>query len=319
MSEFRVGYLYSLAPLHPGGEGDLGNILDIVREVHTNFPYVPGSSLRGCLRDEVKYSASKAISEAIANNLFGKELDTGTGTMGVHQVWFGDARLLWIPMRTMAEGNDPQTSKDAFTWVSCPTLLRDHALVSRKAVPHFPQYPVGTRSGTYWVADSQIQVESMTSELKQAIDLSVWAESLTGEVKTIWETNRIVLPDSVFEILMEHALWTQIRNKITDNLQTEDDIESSGTEAFWTDICIPRDTILYFSWGYRKDKTVLESDHNSLKQVLQGLFQVGGQANVGRGWVQGWIANHEPPANLAQEPQNPQANANPEHGEPIGV
>jgi CRISPR-associated protein Cmr4 len=53
MKDFRVGYLYSLAPIHCGGEGDLGNILEITREVHTNFPYVPGSSLRGSLRDEV--------------------------------------------------------------------------------------------------------------------------------------------------------------------------------------------------------------------------------------------------------------------------
>ncbi|MFN9400243.1 MAG: RAMP superfamily CRISPR-associated protein, partial [Dolichospermum sp.] len=49
MVDFRVGYMYSLAPIHCGGEGDLGNILEIAREVHTNFPYVPGSSLRGSL------------------------------------------------------------------------------------------------------------------------------------------------------------------------------------------------------------------------------------------------------------------------------
>ena len=54
MTDFRMGYIYSLAPIHCGGEGDLGNILEIAREVHTNFPYVPGSSLRGCLRDEVQ-------------------------------------------------------------------------------------------------------------------------------------------------------------------------------------------------------------------------------------------------------------------------
>ena len=53
MSDFRTGYLYTLAPIHCGGEGDLGNILDIVREVHTDFPYIPGSSLRGNLRWDV--------------------------------------------------------------------------------------------------------------------------------------------------------------------------------------------------------------------------------------------------------------------------
>ncbi len=42
MTNFRVGYLYSFSPIHCGGEGDIGNILEIAREVHTNFPYIPG-------------------------------------------------------------------------------------------------------------------------------------------------------------------------------------------------------------------------------------------------------------------------------------
>jgi CRISPR-associated protein Cmr4 len=88
MADFRVGYLYSLAPIHCGGEGDLGNILEIAREVHTNFPYIPGSSLRGSLRDELLQFAGKEV----ADRLFGKELANGD-QMGVHQVWFGDARL----------------------------------------------------------------------------------------------------------------------------------------------------------------------------------------------------------------------------------
>lgn len=96
MTDLRIGYLYSLAPIHSGSAGDIGNILEIAREVHTNFPYLPGSSLRGGLRNELT-----SINQDIANKLFGKELDD-SGQMGVHQVWFGDARILWIPMRTMS-------------------------------------------------------------------------------------------------------------------------------------------------------------------------------------------------------------------------
>lgn len=297
MADFRVGYLYSLAPIHCGGEGDLGNILEIAREIHTNFPYIPGSSLRGSLRDEVKYADPDG--EAIANRLFGKELDVDKGEMGVHQVWFGDARLLWVPMRTMAlEG-----SGDAFTWVSCHSLIRDHALVSRQSIPAFRKYPVGTRKGTYWVADSKIEVELMSEPEKSATQLQGdWADSLKGDVKSTWDNNRLVLPDSDFEILMEHSLWTQIRNKIQD----KDDANTSqgSAEVFWTDVCIPRDTIFYFSWGYNllKDKPdkpnsnkVTSKDHQTLLEIMKGLLQVGGQANVGRGWVQSWVTNGTDP------------------------
>ncbi|WP_416674383.1 RAMP superfamily CRISPR-associated protein [Egbenema bharatensis] len=294
MSRLRLGYLYALSPLHPGGEGDLGNILDIVRETHTNFPYLPGSSLRGCLRDEVNFSGDPEA-RTIADRLFGKELDTSTGNMGVHQVWFGDARLLWVPMRTM----ELQGKGDAFTWVSCHTLIRDHALLSGqgKALPTLPNTPVGTRTGTYWVADSQITVGAMPNGLREATNLPQWASSLEGEVKSTWDECRIILPDDDFDVLMEHALWTQIRNKLTPEDSTNGKTQPGSAEVFWTDICIPRDAILYFAWGYRKDTPVRQSDHEVLMSVVNALFQVGGQANIGRGWVQGWVTDQSRPEN----------------------
>ena len=286
MSDFRTGYLYALAPIHCGGEGDLGNILDIVREVHTDFPYIPGSSLRGSLRWDVN-----SIDPATADKLFGKEL-SADGQMGVHQVWFGDARLLWIPMRTMAMGN-----RNVFTWVSCHSLIRDHALLSGLAISDLPNHPVGTQAGSYYVADAQLQVSGLTNEQKQAIALAGdWQRSLGNAVQSTWNNNRIVLPDSDFQTLMEHSLWTQIRNKINKSDDNEDDSEG-GAEIFWTDVCIPRDTILYYPWGYKLNKTnsVAKDEHDCLMDVLTGLFQIGGQANVGRGWVQGWVTNNTLP------------------------
>jgi CRISPR-associated protein Cmr4 len=287
MKDFRVGYLYSLAPIHCGGEGDLGNILEIAREAHTNFPYIPGSSLRGSLRDEVlEYQG-----QATADRLFGKELDPN-GQMGVHQIWFGDARMLWVPMRTMS-----QNGNDIFTWVSCPTLLRDWALVSRKTIPVFPDRAVGDRAADYVVADAKVQVQKFTPEQKTAIDLTGnWSDNLGNDTKSTWSENRIVLPDSDFQVLMEHSLWTQVRNKIQ---------ASGGAEVFWTDVCIPRDTIFYYAWGYSIDKKnpIQSSDHDTIKEVLIGLIQVGGQANVGRGWVQSWIANDSAPTIPTKTPE----------------
>ncbi|MFB2772538.1 RAMP superfamily CRISPR-associated protein [Pelatocladus sp. BLCC-F211] len=297
MSDFRTGYLYTLAPIHCGGEGDLGNILDIVREVHTDFPYIPGSSLRGSLRWDVN-----SIDPAAADKLFGKEL-SADGQMGVHQVWFGDARLLWVPMRTMAMNGN----RNVFTWVSCHSLIRDHALLSRLPISDFPNHPVGTQTGTYYVADAQLQVSALTNEQKEAIALAGdWQRSLADAVKSTWNNNRIVLADSDFQTLMEHSLWTQIRNKIN-KVGGEDDDEDDdegGAEIFWTDVCIPRDTILYYPWGYKlnKNNPVAQREHDCLMDVVTGVFQIGGQANVGRGWVQGWVTNNTLPGLKTSQP-----------------
>ncbi|MFW6296299.1 MAG: type III-B CRISPR module RAMP protein Cmr4 [Halothece sp.] len=288
MTDFRLGYLYSLAPIHCGGEGDLGNILEIAREVHTNFPYVPGSSLRGSIRDEVTN-----LDPNTADHLFGKELD-GNGQMGVHQVWFGDARLLWIPMRTMSRNGN-----EVFTWVSCHSLLRDHAILAKLPFVSLPNHPIGTQAGTYEVADAKINVSSLNENQKNAIALTgEFPNALKETVQPTWKQNHIILPDADFQVLMEHSLWTQIRNKIDD--------KAGSAEVFWTDVCIPRDTILYFSWGYQllKDNPATATEHDILIDVLTGLIQVGGQANVGRGWVQSWVANNKLPAGMSDEVKN---------------
>jgi CRISPR-associated protein Cmr4 len=280
MKDFRVGYLYSLAPIHCGDEGDLGNISEIAREVHTNFPYIPGSSLRGSLRNEVESYQDLEV----ANRLFGQELTDGK--MGVHQIWFGDARLLWVPMRTMSVKGE-----DVFTWVSCPTLLRDCALISRRTFDGFAALTnaVGSRKDVYMVADARIEVEVMNEAQIRSIKLTErWSNSLGNDTKTQWENNRIVLPDNDFQVLMEHSLWMQVRNVIAD---------TGGAEIFWTDVCIPRDTIFYYAWGYSvaKNAPIRATDCEVMQEILTGLIQVGGQANVGRGWAQSWVADDQSP------------------------
>ena len=98
---------------------------------------------------------------------------------------------------------------------------------------------------------------------------------------------------------MEHSLWTQVRNKIQ---EAENGAGQAGSaEVFWTDVCIPRDTIFYYPWGYSlpKEKPITLDQHDLLISVLKGLFQIGGQANVGRGWVQGWVASEAVPSGLS--------------------
>jgi CRISPR-associated protein Cmr4 len=283
MKDFRVGYLYSLSPIHCGGEGDIGNILEIARESHTNFPYIPGSSLRGSLRDDLLQYTDKEVTD----RLFGRELSDST-PMGVHQVWFGDARILWLPMRTLSiQGHD------VFAWVTCHSLIRDHGILSRQSKAIFPEEAVGNRPGTYTVADATVTVGQLTPEQKQSLTLAgVWPEDLGQPTQQNWQSNRIVLADSDFQVLLEHSLWTQVRNKIQEN--------TGSAGVFWTDVCIPRDTIFYYAWGYNPQPsgTLTDTDKQSLTDVMKGLIQVGGQANVGRGWVQSWVAENSQHVNL---------------------
>ncbi|MDF5733640.1 MAG: hypothetical protein PUP92_38120 [Rhizonema sp. PD38] len=171
-------------------------------------------------------------------------------------------------------------------------------MLSKLPINEFPENPVGTQTGTYDVADAQLQVSALTEPQKQVIALAGnWERSLKNAVKSTWEKNRIVLADSDFQTLMEHSLWTQIRNKINKVGEDDENDSEGGAEIFWTDVCIPRDTILYYPWGYKlnKNNPVSQYENDLLMDVVTGLFQIGGQANVGRGWVQGWVTNNTLP------------------------
>lgn len=97
--------LYTETPLHCGAEGGTGYVdLPIQRERHTLYPVIPGSTLKGVLRDELKKDLGDAV-----DAVFGTEDAKGPGSVS-----FGDGVLAAFPVRS---------SHAPFHWVSCPFVL----------------------------------------------------------------------------------------------------------------------------------------------------------------------------------------------------
>ena len=111
MSNFLT-YMYLLTPLHTGGSADEGNLMGIAREVHTEFPYLPSSSLRGRIRAEMETKATPELKDSI-DLFFGKKIkDGGQPTEG--EIWFADATLLFFPIASLSHH---------LIWVTCPLWL----------------------------------------------------------------------------------------------------------------------------------------------------------------------------------------------------
>src|SRR5262245_623604 len=99
--------LHALSPLH-AGVGHAADVIDlpIARMKATGIPFVPGSSIKGVLRD--------ARQKLDPDKLFaifgppGDEADKHAGALVA-----GDARLLALPVRSF---------KGTFAWVSSPLL-----------------------------------------------------------------------------------------------------------------------------------------------------------------------------------------------------
>ena len=110
----RILYLFTRTPLHVGAGASVGAIdQPIQRERHTGFPIIPGSSIKGVLRDHL-FPNAKEGEHADADTFFGR------GSKGIEasagHISFGEAKLVAFPVRS---------AKGAFALAVSPlTLLR---------------------------------------------------------------------------------------------------------------------------------------------------------------------------------------------------
>jgi CRISPR-associated protein Cmr4 len=272
--DIHHSYLFLLAPLHTGGATQEGNVLGIAREVHTELPYIPSSTIRGRLRASVTTSEDR-------KQLFGASLkaerkddnpeDYGALTQGA--IWIGDGSLLWLPVSSLSHG---------VVWVSSPLLLHRWAKLqpNKSSLTIPPEY--STNLGT-----------SRQIYLKDAIlpagDLQDWRsswESFRPKHDTTADIDRVlVLPDRHFQTLVQMALARQVKVKLGEEKQVVDG-------SFRYEEAIPRDTLMYFPWGLTTQATA-QNEQTALSKFTQQLdqaeiLQIGGQESLGRGFVEQW-------------------------------
>jgi CRISPR-associated protein Cmr4 len=125
MSNSRILYLFTRTPLHVGAGTSVGAIdQPIQRERHTGFPIIPGSSLKGVLRDT---AARDHELKADVDAIFGVQDNAG-------RVSIGEAKILAFPVRS---------AKGSFAFAACPLalerFLRERGGLGALRVPAEPE------------------------------------------------------------------------------------------------------------------------------------------------------------------------------------
>lgn len=294
-------YLYLLSPLHTGGASQEGNVVGIAREVHTLFPYLPSSSIRGRLRAEVdcdledKDASIKARIRRL--RLFGPDLkdiqDRGfvedyqiatnstLGNLEQGSIWIGDASLLWIPISSISHG---------LIWISCPLLLQRWSRLQFGQQIEVAELSSNLdKKGTIYLKDASIP----GSKLKDFPQGKTWEDFVPGEtsIKQV-----LVVPDRYCETLIEMSLWRQVKVKLNEHKVVTDG-------SFRYEEAIPPDALMYFPWGlttqtkvdrldYDEDFKELQKPYDEdFQELLKGrdVLQFGGQESLGRGFVKQWM------------------------------
>jgi CRISPR-associated protein Cmr4 len=268
----RPYLLHALSPLH-AGTGHAADVIDlpIARMKATNIPFVPGSSIKGVLR-EARRAADPADPKTEA--VFGPENrpEDHAGALVV-----GDARLLALPVRSF---------RGTFAWTTSPLLLT----LARRDLPGAPLVPPfegrGARvaPGSACLHDDRLYLEDLDLLAIRSDEVARWAQLLAPLVSPgadIFTTRFAIVDDETMTFLCETATQVDARVRIDERTRTV----KSG--ALWLEESLPPETLLLgLLAGDRSRKNGVDMKPDQvLDHALRGeeLLQLGGKATVGRG------------------------------------
>lgn len=284
----RIFHLHALSALHVGTGQGIGAVdLPIARSRATNLPLVPGSALKGVLRDEAKekWHVSKDDIQA----LFGADSQADKENIHAGAAAFGDAHLLLLPIRSFA---------GTVAFATCPFILQRYARDVRGILPESPKVPALKDSASVpdntvlRVSGSQIALEDLDIDSETGTEAKQWAEHIAAAVypentanSEAWREQLcqrfIILPDSTFSFLADTA--TEIRMRIRIDRETR--IVKEG--ALWSEENLPAESVLYGILAIdksRHSRNAKSADElSALIPAGETQIQIGGKHTVGRG------------------------------------
>lgn len=275
--EERAYLLHALSPLH-AGTGRAAEIIDlpIARMKSTGIPIVPGSSIKGVLRDACRDEDGNESAELKA--VFGPDNEKAGDHAGALVV--GDARLLALPVRSY---------KGVFAWVTCPLLLslaqRDLGKKGEdQAIPK-----VGKNEALcltkHPIHEDKVYLEELDLKAEEDDSLKDWSDLIANRLypeKTDTFTKRfVVVDDDTMAFLWETATQVDTRVRIDGETRTV------ARGALWLEESLPPETLLIgllaADRSRKKDSNLTPSAVLDTALPKEKTLQFGGKATVGRG------------------------------------
>ncbi len=255
--------------------------MGIAREVHTEFPYLPSSSLRGKIRSEVE---RKPDLKTEASQFFGQKIKEGQQpTEG--EIWFGDATLLFFPIASLSHH---------LVWITCPLWLsRWHRWCRVKGLGELIQTCQEQLAGekgaiiSFTAVKLYLQTALLNSNDLEKFDpapvstgLEILIKKEDGLLKQLPE-KIVILTNEDCIALVEMGLQREVRVA----LQEEQKLVKGS--SFRSEEAIPPEAILFFPWGIKAGKGDESTRlvRQEVEQMLQGRLQFGGLEGLGRGWA----------------------------------
>jgi len=279
----KIYTIKALSNLHCGiGQGVDDIDLPTAKEKSTGFPYAPGSSIKGVLRDHF----SRIKEAEVVRTAFGPDFSNATEDQFASAFMITDARILFLPVRSFA---------GVFAYCTCPFVLERFSQdIEQVGYPAVPSVPDVTQTQALVPESSENRISNKI--LLEDLDLTaitnnqewaLWTSFLKKEIlnqrwaqQTIFSRITLVSND-VFSFLCRTALPVVARTKINQKTGT---VQKGG---LWYEESLPAETILtgitatsdsYNGKNPLDKKTIM--DDLTLEPLF---FQLGGKASTGKG------------------------------------
>ncbi len=282
MSAVMLGLLAETS-IHAGvGRTDGPVDLPVAREGGTGYPYVPGSGVKGALRDHARFGGKK---EDWVYRFFGKSTETDkSGNAGALLV--GDMRLLLLPVRSLSS---------VYRWLTCPFMVERFWRDLRRAgydelplkLPAMDLSQVGELPAVVTKGNGNLFLEERLFATrgpicKDIVDLIGKALPDEAARKRLPEQLALVSDES-FGWFSENALPVSARNVLMDKDPEEGTPPTKTSKNLWYEETLPPDTVMTLMFAGRAgDAKALEEMSKLLKE--RPYLQVGGNETVGQGW-----------------------------------
>ncbi len=247
--------------IHVGGGQSEGVVdLPVAREAATNYPFIPGSGLKGALLD---WALQYGVDKDQRQSLFGQQESAG-------QLLFTDARLLALPVRSL---------HGASRWITCPHLWERYQRDATRIGIDLPTLQTTPEQGqVLGKGQGRIILEErsfkLAGEMPEPILEALSKLLVQDATRKRLHQSLLLLHDDDFTWFARYGLAVQARNVL--------DKETKTSKNLWYEESLPPDSLFY--------TLISERNNAALKDLLKPLraspyLQVGGNETIGQGWL----------------------------------
>lgn len=289
MTEYLL-YLYAESPVHTGAAGSL-DVLDlpVQREAATGYPVIWGQSLKGALRQAARDAGpGRGWPDTRVTEVFGSAIqDPGEeggkpGTLAV-----GDAQLVAMPVPTL---------RRTFAWLTSEIMLgrlaRKYKTLDLAApAPLSVRSDGGICSSAAWTqADQEVLGPCLVGfERPFSRQLATWADRIAADALGEDEVFRpfteklradlVLAGGDIVPMLLRECTEQAVRVRLHEDKKTVQE------GPFYSEY-LPAETIMAASLTLR-EKGDTEDNQRALRELANGLLQIGGDETLGKGLMWG--------------------------------